>query len=123
MNTEPTAEDVLNRPVAALGLPKFVLTMLAKDGIVSVGDLIKRSETDLLHIPGCGRRSVNKVMEALGERGIVLSTTPFRSGPYALALGVADVGMVTVQLSIAEAEQLYRVLRQALKEAGRIREL
>jgi Bacterial RNA polymerase, alpha chain C terminal domain len=123
MNTEPPAEDILNRSAEALGLSRFVLRRLDSDDITTIADLVKRSESDLLHIPGCGRSSVARVVDALREVGLTLSATDFRPWPSPRAQrGVADDGVVTVQLSVAHAEQLYRVLRQALKAAGRIKE-
>jgi len=45
---------------------------LKREGIETVGDLMARSEAELLNIPNFGRKSIDEVRERLGERGLKL---------------------------------------------------
>lgn len=47
---------------------------LKAEGIVSVGDLIQRTETDLLRTPNLGKKSLTEIKTVLAERGLSLGT-------------------------------------------------
>jgi DNA-directed RNA polymerase subunit alpha len=44
-----------------------------EEGIITVADLMKRSERDLLWLPNCGRKSVNMLKLLLTDHGLSLS--------------------------------------------------
>ena len=44
------------------------------ENIHLIGELIQRTETELLKTPNLGRRSVNEIKEALAMRGLTLGT-------------------------------------------------
>ncbi len=45
---------------------------LKREGVETVGDLMARSEAELLNIPNFGRKSIDEVRERLAERGLKL---------------------------------------------------
>jgi DNA-directed RNA polymerase subunit alpha len=45
---------------------------LKREGVETVGDLVSRSEAELLNIPNFGRKSIEEVRERLAERGLKL---------------------------------------------------
>jgi DNA-directed RNA polymerase subunit alpha len=45
---------------------------LKREGIQTVGDLINKTESELLNIPNFGRKSIEEVVEKLEERGLAL---------------------------------------------------
>ncbi|MBL8350125.1 MAG: DNA-directed RNA polymerase subunit alpha [Burkholderiaceae bacterium] len=45
---------------------------LKAQNVNRVGDLVQRTETELLRTPNLGRRSLNEIREALAERGLTL---------------------------------------------------
>jgi hypothetical protein len=48
---------------------------LRNDGIVYVGDLVQRTETEMLRIPHFGRKSLDEIKEVLGQMGLHLGMT------------------------------------------------
>ena len=45
---------------------------LKAENIYYIGDLIQRSETELLKTPNLGRKSLNEIKEVLASRGLTL---------------------------------------------------
>jgi len=45
---------------------------LKREGIQTVGDLVNKTESELLNIPNFGRKSIEEVVEKLEERGLAL---------------------------------------------------
>ena len=44
---------------------------LKREGIQTVGDLVSKTEAELLNIPNFGKKSIDEVKEKLDERGLV----------------------------------------------------
>ena len=57
--------DIMELPVAQLGLPERVVCALAREGMVYVSALVGTSEEDLRKISGVGPRAVQEVRQAL----------------------------------------------------------
>jgi len=77
MNAEPakaaTAFDpILLRPVDELELTVRSANCLKAENIYYIGDLIQRTETELLKTPNLGRKSLNEIKEVLASRGLTL---------------------------------------------------
>ena len=65
-------DPVLLRPVDDLELTVRSANCLKAENIYYIGDLIQRSETELLKTPNLGRKSLNEIKEVLAARGLTL---------------------------------------------------
>ncbi|HEX6707400.1 MAG TPA: DNA-directed RNA polymerase subunit alpha [Albitalea sp.] len=69
----PTQFDpILLRPVDELELTVRSANCLKAENIYYIGDLIQRTETELLKTPNLGRKSLNEIKEVLASRGLTL---------------------------------------------------
>lgn len=69
----PSAVDpILLRPVDDLELTVRSANCLKAENIYYIGDLIQRTETELLKTPNLGRKSLNEIKEVLASRGLTL---------------------------------------------------
>lgn len=76
--TLPTSDDFdpqLLTAVDELELTVRSANCLKAEQIYYIGDLIQKSEQDLLRTPNLGRKSLNEIKEALTEKGLDLDTT------------------------------------------------
>ena len=71
---EPSADEqeILNLPITELNLSVRARKCTTKLGIVSIGDLVRRTAEDLLECKNFGVTSLNEVREKLSERGLRL---------------------------------------------------
>ena len=70
---QPTAFDpILLRPVDELELTVRSANCLKAENIYYIGDLIPRTENELLKTPNLGRKSLNEIKEVLASRGLTL---------------------------------------------------
>lgn len=70
---KPTPIDpILLRPVDDLELTVRSANCLKAENIYYIGDLIQRTETELLKTPNLGRKSLNEIKEVLAQRGLTL---------------------------------------------------
>jgi DNA-directed RNA polymerase subunit alpha len=67
----PVAPELL-RPVDDLELTVRSANCLKAENIYYIGDLIQRTETELLKTPNLGRKSLNEIKEVLATRGLSL---------------------------------------------------
>jgi len=67
-----TYDPVLLRPVDDLELTVRSANCLKAENIYYIGDLIQRTETELLKTPNLGRKSLNEIKEVLASRGLTL---------------------------------------------------
>jgi DNA-directed RNA polymerase subunit alpha len=68
----PTVDPILLRPVDDLELTVRSANCLKAENIYYIGDLIQRTETELLKTPNLGRKSLNEIKEVLASRGLSL---------------------------------------------------
>lgn len=68
----PTIDPMLMRPVDDLELTVRSANCLKAENIYYIGDLIQRTETELLKTPNLGRKSLNEIKEVLASRGLTL---------------------------------------------------
>ena len=77
---QPTAQrsaqfdPILLRPVDELELTVRSANCLKAENIYYIGDLIQRTETELLKTPNLGRKSLNEIKEVLASRGLTLGS-------------------------------------------------
>ena len=71
--TPPNLVDpILMRPVDDLELTVRSANCLKAENIYYIGDLIQRTENELLKTPNLGRKSLNEIKEVLASRGLTL---------------------------------------------------
>jgi DNA-directed RNA polymerase subunit alpha len=70
--SSPQVDPVLLRPVDDLELTVRSANCLKAENIYYIGDLIQRTETELLKTPNLGRKSLNEIKEVLASRGLSL---------------------------------------------------
>ena len=65
-------DPILLRPVDELELTVRSANCLKAENIFYIGDLIQRTENELLKTPNLGRKSLNEIKEVLASRGFTL---------------------------------------------------
>lgn len=68
----PQIDPVLLRPVDDLELTVRSANCLKVENIYYIGDLIQRTEAELLRTPNLGRKSLNEIKEVLASRDLTL---------------------------------------------------
>lgn len=68
----PKIDPRLLRPVDDLELTVRSANCLKAENIYYIGDLIQRTENELLKTPNLGRKSLNEIKEVLSSRGLTL---------------------------------------------------
>lgn len=69
---ETKVDPILLRPVDDLELTVRSANCLKAENIYYIGDLIQRTENELLKTPNLGRKSLNEIKEVLASRGLTL---------------------------------------------------
>ncbi len=69
---QPQVDPILLRPVDDLELTVRSANCLKAENIYYIGDLIQRTETELLKTPNLGRKSLNEIKEVLASHGLTL---------------------------------------------------
>ena len=70
--TEPTLNKNLLRKVDELELSVRSANCLKNDNIIYIGDLVQKSEQQMLRTPNFGRKSLNEIKEVLSTMGLAL---------------------------------------------------
>ncbi len=68
----PQIDPILLQPVDDLELTVRSANCLKAENIYYIGDLIQRTENELLKTPNLGRKSLNEIKEVLASRGLTL---------------------------------------------------
>jgi len=68
----PQIDPILLRPVDDLELTVRSANCLKAENIYYIGDLIQRTENELLKTPNLGRKSLNEIKEVLASKGLTL---------------------------------------------------
>ena len=68
----PQVDPILLRPVDDLELTVRSANCLKAENIYYIGDLIQRTENELLKTPNLGRKSLNEIKDVLAARGLSL---------------------------------------------------
>ena len=64
--------DTLLKKVDDLELSVRSMNCLKNDNIVYIGDLVRKSESEMLRTPNFGRKSLNEIKEVLAQMGLYL---------------------------------------------------
>ena len=89
-------------PIEDLDMTVRSYNCLKREGVHTVGDLVARSEADLMDIRNFGQKSIDEVKEKLAGLGLALKDSPagFDPGLAVTSFGADDDG------DYAESEQL-----------------
>ena len=68
-------DELFRLEIDSLGLSSKVGNSLRSEGIYYIGDLIQKSEKDLLKTPNLGKRSLSEIVQSLKEKGLELGTS------------------------------------------------
>ncbi len=68
----PTGNELLYRPVEGLPISVRAFNGLQNADIKYIGELVQRSEQDMLRIKNFGRKSLNEIKEVLADMGLSL---------------------------------------------------
>lgn len=71
-STEPEIDPILLRPVDDLELTVRSANCLKAENIFYIGDLIQRTEVELLKTPNLGRKSLTEIKDVLARHGLSL---------------------------------------------------
>jgi DNA-directed RNA polymerase subunit alpha len=69
---EPEIDPILLRPVDDLELTVRSANCLKAESIYYIGDLIQRTEVELLKTPNLGKKSLTEIKDVLASRGLSL---------------------------------------------------
>jgi len=69
---EPEVDPILLRPVDELELTVRSANCLKAEQIYYIGDLVLRSEVDLMKTPNLGKKSLTEIKDVLAQRGLTL---------------------------------------------------
>jgi DNA-directed RNA polymerase subunit alpha len=95
--TSDRASDQLNRSVEELELSVRSYNCLKNAGIQTIGELVQKTEAEMLRTKNFGRKSLSEIKEILGGMGLSLGMKPDASGrlqappPSAMSM-MADTG-------------------------------
>ncbi|QKT04136.1 DNA-directed RNA polymerase subunit alpha [Ectothiorhodospiraceae bacterium 2226] len=70
--SEPAVDPVLTRPVDDLELTVRSANCLKAEHIFYIGDLVQRTEVELLKTPNLGKKSLTEIKDVLASRGLSL---------------------------------------------------
>ena len=74
MKKSPAKSKVLRRSVEHLKINKRSLNCLKAENILTIGDLVRCTEIQLLRAPNMGKHSLNDIKAALARQGLALNT-------------------------------------------------
>jgi DNA-directed RNA polymerase subunit alpha len=80
LGPEPGEEEVtgvLAQPIEDMDLTVRSYNCLKREGVTTVGELVQKSEDDLLEIRNFGQKSIDEVKAKLEELGLSLSNKDF----------------------------------------------
>ncbi len=112
--------QILGQPVAEVSFSPRVRNALQKLGVNSLGDLVQKSEDDLLAIPNFGRTSLRELKEFLSSKGLSLATA---SGPGGL-VAPPEEGLMAPEVAAGPVSD--ETLKKNLSDfewSGRIRKV
>jgi DNA-directed RNA polymerase subunit alpha len=68
----PSTNRAMRKKVNELELSLLTINCLQNDGIMRIGDLVQKTEDEILRVPGFGRKRLREVKEELARMGLHL---------------------------------------------------
>ena len=87
---EPEIDPILLRPVDDLELTVRSANCLKAENVFYIGDLIQRTENELLKTPNLGKKSLTEIKDVLGTKGLTLGMRLENWPPEGLARRIDD---------------------------------
>jgi DNA-directed RNA polymerase subunit alpha len=72
--SQPEIDPILLRPVDDLELTVRSANCLKAENLFYIGDLVQRTETELLKTPNLGKKSLTEIKDVLAQHGLTLGT-------------------------------------------------
>lgn len=85
--------EVLNRSVEELELSVRSYNCLKNANIQTIGDLVQKTEAEMLRTKNFGRKSLNEIKEILGSLGMTFGMKPDASGRLVAPTGAAALSL------------------------------
>ncbi len=85
--------EVLNRSVEELELSVRSYNCLKNANIQTIGDLVQKTEAEMLRTKNFGRKSLNEIKEILGSLGMTFGMKPDASGRLVAPTGAAAMSL------------------------------
>jgi DNA-directed RNA polymerase subunit alpha len=117
---EAKVAQILGQPVAEIQFSPRVRNALAKLGVNTLGDLVAKTEEELLSIPNFGRTSLKELKEFMSGKGLSLASAP---GTPGVAAPAGDSGAPAPAAAEAPSEDLLRKNLSDFEWSGRIRKV
>ncbi|MEU5548030.1 DNA-directed RNA polymerase subunit alpha C-terminal domain-containing protein, partial [Streptomyces sioyaensis] len=92
-------------PIEALELTVRSYNSLKREGVHLVGELVVRSEAELLDIRNLGKKSIDELKAKLADRGLTLKNNPLP--PFAPVAAGAAFGLTDTADDESAETQLY----------------
>ena len=110
--SRPSDLPLLSRPIDDLKIPVRTRNCLKAENIFSIGDLLQRTESELIKTPNLGRKALNEIKETLSSRGLELGTHKIDAIPTGLELNTStlvgeaedEIGEEAVQRALPSGE-------------------
>jgi DNA-directed RNA polymerase subunit alpha len=117
---EAKMAQVLAQPVAEVSFSPRVRNALQKLGVNTLGDLVMKSEEDLLSIPNFGRTSLKELKEFMAGKGLSLATG---AGPGTVTLGGESAPVPAGESGAAPSPEALQKNLSDFEWSGRIRKV
>ncbi len=113
---EAKNQQILAQPVADIPFSPRVKNALQKLGVTTLGDLVQKTEEDLLDIPNFGRTSLREVKEFLNGKGLAMATAAGAGGMILDDEAVPEPG-------VPAGEEVFQRNLSDIEWPGRIRKV
>lgn len=115
--------QVLAQPVAEISFSPRVRNALAKLGVNSLGDLVQKTEEELLTIPNFGRTSLREVKEFLSSKGLAMASSSGPGGAIEEPLAVATAAVDGAPAAAPASDEILQKNLSDVEWSGRIRKV
>jgi hypothetical protein len=115
--------NIFSTSSALLDITTRAWNCLKSEDIYYLGDLVQKTEAELLKVPNLGKKSLKEIKEALGEHGLELGMylekwpPPPPSLPIEERLEILEKQVATLRLELTDA---FPLLTQTLEHSQKV---